>query len=76
MDTMSAAPTALVLIDHATMRLIITETQGTGPLVEPVEVAVLPVAALEGAPPGPAQAAVGASRGAAVLVAASALPQE
>lgn len=54
-DTMNAAATAVVLIEHATMRQIIIETLGTGPSVEPVEVPVLPVAALEGAPPGPAQ---------------------
>lgn len=51
MDTMSvaAAATPVVSIASVTMRLIFTETLGTGPSVEPVGVPVLPVAALEAA---------------------------
>lgn len=75
-DTMNAAATAVVLIDNATMRQIIIETLGTGPSVEPVGVPVLPVAALEGAPPGPAQAVAGPSRGAAAPAETAAVLQE
>lgn len=54
MDTMSvAAATAVVSIANVTMRLIITETLGTGPSVELAGVPVLPVAALEVAHQGP-----------------------
>lgn len=51
MDTMNvaAAATPVVSIASVTMRLIITETLGTGPSVEPAGVPVLPVAALEAA---------------------------